>query len=208
MIGQLLAVDPSVNSVGASLFTNGVLTACARIKSHVDTKLGHGIRCLGMAAQVRMWCVEHGANPSHIVFEWPQIYRAAKSKGDPNDLPALAGVGMAVVALLAGGALQAIVTPTPAEWIGQCPKVCPRCKGGRVAAAVTRVAGKRVARARNCETCHGSKWETPRGRRIRGCLTAAEVLLVPDQHDAIDSVGIGLYGLERLKLTQVFPGAI
>lgn len=200
-MSQLLAIDPSINSVGASLFVGGVLTACTRLKSKVDTKQNLGVRCLGMAAQVRMWCVEHGANPSHIVFEWPQIYRAAKSKGDPNDLPALAGVGMAAVAMLATGALQQILTPTPAEWIGQCPKVCNRCSGKKLNGTLPKA--KKV-----CDLCHGSKWETPRGRRIRACLTAAEIALVPDQHDAIDSVGIGLYAEGRLKLVGVFPGAV
>ena len=80
-------------------------------------------------------------------------------------------------------AYAAILTPTPAEWIGQLSKVCPACRGKA---------------KKKCSECRGSAWETPRGRRIRSRLTPAELALVPDQNDAIDAVGLGLYALGRL----------
>ena len=54
-----------------------------------------------------------------LVIEWPQVYRAGKSKGDPADLLPLVGVGMCLAGLLHPGAIK---SPTPAEWIGQLPK--------------------------------------------------------------------------------------
>lgn len=54
-----------------------------------------------------------------VAYEWPQVYVASRSKGDPNDIIPLAAIGAAVAAHL--GALD-VVAPTPAEWIGQVPK--------------------------------------------------------------------------------------
>lgn len=55
---------------------------------------------------------------SLIVAEWPQVYRASRSKGNPNDLIGLAGI----IGSLAGRLDVPVRTYTPAEWIGQCPK--------------------------------------------------------------------------------------
>lgn len=76
-----------------------------------------GARCLAMARRVLTCC---NAGVTELAFEWPQVYRGAKSKGDPNDLPGLAGVGMAVAGMLPG--LELVRSPTPAQWSGQLPK--------------------------------------------------------------------------------------
>lgn len=55
------------------------------------------------------------------VIEKPQVYRAAKSKGDPNDLITLAiRVGRYVEKLAMRGIACNLVTPV--EWKGQVPK--------------------------------------------------------------------------------------
>src|SRR5690606_24449015 len=123
-----------------------------------------------------------------IAFECPQWYERAKSKGDPNQLAGVAGVAANVCGMLHRNN-PVILSPKPAEWIGQISKVCPTCKGKA---------------KRKCSDCHGSAWETPRGRRIRSRLSPAELALVPDQNDAIDAVGIGLWALGRLKPERAY----
>ncbi len=193
---SLLAIDPSLRSLGASLFEGPELVACTRIIAAMGTDVEVGVRCLGLASQVNTWITGLRARIDSLVFEWPQIYseKQHKSKGDPNQLVPLAGIGMAVASMLAvRGTLADLRTPTPHDWVGQCPKVCPKCHGKA---------------AKKCKVCEGSAWKTPRGRRIRACATPAELARVPDQHDAIDSFGIGLWGVGRFKLVQIFPGAV
>lgn len=53
-----------------------------------------------------------------VVYERPQVYRVGRSKGDPNDLLPLFGVGAAIAARLDVEA----VSYTPASWIGRIKK--------------------------------------------------------------------------------------
>lgn len=196
-MSELVSIDPSINSVGAARWSDGVLVAAAQVRglaSVADKAIG--VRCLAMAVEIHRWHTPKPPAhfPLELAFEWPQVYRAVKSKGDPNQLIGIAGVGSALAGIFAAqNRLANLVTPTPAEWIGQLPKVCPACRGRR---------------SKACKACGGSAWETPRGRRIRSRLKPSELALVPDQHDAIDAVGIGLYALGRLDVARVFPGAV
>ncbi len=171
----LLALDPSMNSAGVALFRDGVLRACARVKSTANSTNDPGQRWVTMAREIVHWSrgdVDRpGGTPSVFVFERPQVYRAGRGGKNPNDLFGLAGVAGAVAALLAHDAHIEIRTYTPAEWIGQIPKT------KTVAGALTSV----------------------RARRILGPLSLAEHALVPAQHDAVDAVGIGLHSLGRLR---------
>ncbi len=193
----LLSVDPSLNSAGAAIFVANRLVACVRVQPAItDTSDCFGARCLDIATGITKWFASRYSATELVdfVFEWPQIYTAIKSKGDPNDLPPLAGIGMAVAAKLqSAGVLGRIFTPTPAEWIGQCPKVCQTCHGKN---------------KKKCKRCNGSAWKTPRGIRIRDCLAQREIDLTPDQNDAIDAVGIGLHRSGRLVSGRVFAGAV
>ena len=115
-----LAVDPSVNSPGVAMFNpSGELIATKRFQFEESTD-PIGTRCARVALEIRRWYLQQ-ATPfikPYLVFEWPQIYRASKSKGDPNDLIALAGIGMALAGMLECG----VSTPTPAQWAGQLKK--------------------------------------------------------------------------------------
>ncbi len=194
---ELLAVDPSISSAGVARFTHdehGVAVCVAAARIPVTSEGPPGVRCLMMAAAIRRWVGHLRFSRLELAFEWPQIYTSAKSKGDPNQLIGIAGVGCALAGLLAGqGLIGDVLTPTPAEWIGQLPKVCPVCRGKA---------------KRKCLACEGSAWKTPRGRRIRSRLSPAELAVIPDQNDAIDAVGIGLWSVGRLELVGVFPGAV
>ena len=116
----IVAVDPSVRSPGVAVIERGELVGAARLpfSAKIDER---GERARQVAALIAAWVRPRtlGGGVSLVVYEWPQIYRASKSKGDPNDLIALAAVGAGVAAFLAADEIR---TPTPHEWIGNLPK--------------------------------------------------------------------------------------
>ena len=179
---MLLALDPGLNSPGVALFAYGqdaFLRAAARLViPDAFAELPDGARWMSVAHEIASWVNARGRVRT-VVFERPQWYARGKSKGDPNQLAGIAGVAANVTGLLSPSAVS---SPTPAEWIGQLPKTCATCRANK----------------KKCPACFGSAWNTPRGRRIRSRLTPAELALVPDQNDAIDAVGLGLWKLGRL----------
>jgi hypothetical protein len=177
--GDLLAVDPSLTAPGAALFRNGILLAAERVKiDRSYTQMDRGERCSWVANDIFCWGLRYyGMRPTTLVFEWPQIYSVGKSKSDPNDLVSLAAIGADLAGKLTGTLLTRI-TPTPAEWIGQCPK-----------------------------RTTGDPWTSPRGVRIKSRLSTEEFKRVVPSHDAVDAVGLGLYALGRLDRKRVFSGA-
>jgi hypothetical protein len=188
----LLALDPGMNSPGVALFvpnTPGqMLRHAARIA--IPTKfasLPPGARWMHVALEIVSWARARG-RITEVIFEKPQWYQRTKSKGDPNDLVGCAGVAANVTGMLSQTEPIEALSPEPAVWVGQLSKKCPTCKANK----------------KTCADCHGSAWETPRGRRIRSRLTSLELPLVPDQNDAIDAVGIGLWALKRFEPISVF----
>lgn len=182
---MLLALDPSVRSSGVALLDErtGKLIAVSRVKRNDLDNAPDGARWISMAASIWRWVDNTLDVNKHltftdfvntIVFEKPQIYRASRSKGDPNQLIGLAGVAMAVVGLFHQESPVAVYSPTPAEWCGQLPKATK-----------------------------GSAKASPRAQRILSRLSSEELALVPDQHDVIDAVGLGLWRLGRLAPRRV-----
>ncbi len=179
---QLLALDPSVRSPGIAIFKDGTLVIADRVKipKYDVEKFSDGARWDFVArrilASVRPCLSDVTEGATDLVFELPQIYTWGKSKGDPNDLVGLAGVAGALVGhLVQSFPLLGVYSPTPAEWIGQLPK-----------------------------STKGSAKESPRAQRILSRLSAEELARVPDQHDALDAVGLGLWRLGRLEPRRVF----
>jgi hypothetical protein len=195
--GDLLALDPSVNSPGVVLFRHGVLIAAAKVKiDEAFAELGRAARCMRVADEVIVWWAEQEGvgTVRTVIYEWPQIYSEAenKSKGNPNELLGLVGVGQSLATALTvyniqhGARPPEVLSPTPAEWTGQVPKTI-------------KIGGKnRIPK---------DPWTSPRGMRIKGKLQPGELKSVPAQHDAIDSVGLGLWALGRYDRVRVFPGA-
>lgn len=179
--GELLAIDPSIRSCGVALFRAGRLAEVARITMPSDTTVPIAARCLRMAYKICEWADSNSALPRVVAFEWPQVYRAGKSKCDPNSLTPLAGVGCSVAALVSAyhpHTIVEVLSPTPAAWAGQLPK---------------------STKARK---------ESPRAKRIRSRLDEDEARLwYPGiTHDEIDAIGIGLYALDRFKPLRVIAG--
>lgn len=177
-VGDLLASDPSIRSPGAALFRDGKLIAAARIKFPIDTTRNVAERSIIAADAIAAWALEQGAHPNALAFEWPQIY-ASDTPARANAVVTMASVncalatGLIVAAAMRGKALQ-VLSYVPAEVWGQVMKHKT-----------------------------GSAKASPRGKRILSRLDAAELQLVPDQHDALDAVGIGLHALGRLGIRHV-----
>lgn len=139
---SILSVDPGLRHPAAALFRRGQLRAASRVRVPSSWHgLGVGERCRLIGGAIHAWAEQEGLEMSamieglelelagdaagartvrrargveQVVIEWPQIYRLSKSKGDPNDLPGLAGVGMAI-----GGRLDVeVVSYLPKQWAG------------------------------------------------------------------------------------------
>lgn len=217
---MLLSIDPGMNSPGVALFDNASrLFRAGRVPiptRYATYRPGH--RWMVVARDIVQWlCSESGVNHvddrmiTDVVFEKPQWYQRAKSKGDPNDLVGVAGVAANVTGMLSCHRDIRVFSPEPAEWIGQCPKVCPVCKGKKTAptigftqSMINAKNGKHKREKTYCAACGSSAWGTPRGQVIRRRLDERELALVPDQNDAIDAVGIGLFAVDRLKPVSIF----
>lgn len=115
---RLLSLDPGIRGSGVALFNDGKLVACDYVKNPV--KKGNDLEAIrSMALAVGRWTATDNLDVGALVCEYPQIYGPAFSKGDNNDLLALAGVGSALAALYPD---VPVTTVLPREWKGQVPK--------------------------------------------------------------------------------------
>lgn len=178
----LLAIDPGLRGCGAVLFEDGVLRAAAYVR-------GEGVpEVLLMLARatalgVERWVVERiderlpslfGVREAvdRLVLELPQTYGGRASRGDANDLIALAAVDGAIAALFPLASVQAV---RPHEWKGSVPKP----KSAR---------GKYIVQERVWERLSAEE----RGRVV---WPKAEKL----KWDVADAIGIGLWALGRFE---------
>ncbi len=166
-----LAIDPGLHSPGIALMTDDRIIRTVHLGPERDILDSVGARCLDIARQIADWTFRVVCDRVELIFEWPQHYdaRAGKTKGNPNNLTPLAGIGMAVAGIMQerGILLGDPVTPMPAQWIGQLPKVCPLCD---------RAPGKKT-----CKVCKGSAWRTPR-RRTRPTIGRRDPRTPPRWH--------------------------
>lgn len=131
---SILAVDPGIRGSGVALFRDGRLIAAAYVKS--PAKAGNrAAEAAAMAYAIATWAMIERFADRMLVVEWPQVYasriRAGTTKGDPNDLLALCGVGAAISACLN----VPTVTYLPHEWKGSidgdvmCARIMTRLDG-------------------------------------------------------------------------------
>ena len=119
MPSTLLAVDPGIRGCGAAMFTAGVLTRAAYVKSPVATgNTASAARAMGHAV------AEWAKGPiDALALEWPRVYatriREGKSDADPNDLLGLAAVDAAIAMVLAYTPVECFA---PSDWKGQMKK--------------------------------------------------------------------------------------
>jgi hypothetical protein len=194
-----------MGSPGVALFSSTQLCSAAALPSpEAWRELAPGKRWLEVAKVIAEWARKEahrtgGTTVESVIFEKPQWYPRGKSKVDPNGLVGIAGVAANVTGMLLP---HDVLSPTPAEWIGQLPKVCTYCEGRKTAPRTDGRRGRGVTRI--CKVCNSTAWGTPRGVYIKKRLRAEEIARCPDQNDAIDAVGLGLWSLGRLQPVSVF----
>lgn len=178
-----LGLDPALNWPGWAVMVDDALIAAGAVSCtrYVGEPIGHRVKLVAkrVLAEIADVLAPHRALNciTHMAAEIPQVYTRGKSKGDPNDLIPLALVVGEVSGQLGPGV--DVWMPTPAEWIGQLPKVT-----------------------------RGDPWASPRGLRIRSRLDADEFRLVEDvRHDAVDAIGLCLAKRGRMDRRRVFAGA-
>lgn len=198
MIPDLVALDSGTRSPGIALFSGTTLLTATNIDVTEYAGQPEAMRWLNIGRVLTGFVrsrVPANVEFLNVVFERPQWYARHKSKGDPNQLAGLTAVAGVFIGQLAMAFPVFVGSYTPAEWIGQLPKVCPACDGKK---------GKGRGKKRIvCPECRGSDWETPRGRYIRRHARPDELRRCPDQNDAIDAFGIGLYESKRLEPRHV-----
>lgn len=183
----LLAIDPSTTCTGLAVFRGGKLWGTRAVFPRKDRPDDVGARAREMVWGV-INALDFGIPPSTVRAvhsEWPQIYRASRSKGDPNDLPAIAGIAVGIAAACMSAEFR---TWTPQEWAGQIPKESER--------------GKLLKR---------DLFTNARAEHIASRLSVEElnVFGAIDTYDELDAIGIGLHALGRgiTKRHRVMKGA-
>jgi hypothetical protein len=167
----LAAVDPGIRGCGVAVFEGGVLALCQYVVNPMEA--GGGADAAATMAREVYYAIDR-FRPRALVVEWPRVYataiRLGRSKSDPNDLLALAGVDAAIAALCADhiSGLGSVTSYAPSEWKGQVPK---EVMLGRIRSKLTRMEDDLVDAVK------------PASKR----------------HNAIDAVGIGLHHIGRLK---------
>lgn len=173
---HVLALDPSVRSPGLALFADGQLTRACNLPIKRSSTATQNDSQLGPSEFAR-W--HHVAR--YIIDTMPTDIHTVVF-----ELPQIYTWGKGkgdpnqLLALAGVGAIVAAhyntftLSPRPAEWIGQVPK-----------------------------STKGSALTSPRALKILSRLSTEERALVPDQHDAIDAVGLGLWALGRLATKRV-----
>ena len=188
-----LGLDPALNSPGMGVFRDDVLIAAANVKiAKTAAELEPAERVRFVARAIVSWFelfvntqLEIPLRPFTVVYERMQIYGVAASEGDPNDLIPLSEIAAAVAFKLEP---ERVICVTPREWTAGTSK---RVKVG------------------NRKKLPKSIWEASRGKRVKMILTAEELALIPDQHDALDGVCLAMHATPRALATprRVFPGA-
>lgn len=170
-MSRLIAIDPSMTRIGVAIFDDGDLTHTHVVRGSTPTDMDR-VERIGRIAQETLALFAHEAC-EHMVFEWPQIYERAKSKGDPNSIMLLAGVCAAIGAQMQIAHGTQLHSYKPKEWAGNVPKDT---------------------------TVSGCKF-SPRAVRIRRRLSIQELVVwdLAKYDDEIDAIGIGLKWLGRYE---------
>lgn len=153
----LLAFDPGTMRSGWAFFSDDdelVEAGVVRASGVVEM-----IRALGGI----------GICPNTFVVEVPQIYTAAKSKGDPNDLVAVALVAGAAIERFGARARAGVVKAKPRDWKGTTPK--------------------EINHTRTRAKLSPDELSVVQSAALRAGKTASL--------DLLDAVGIGLWALRR-----------
>lgn len=185
-MSTLVSIDPGLRACGVAVFVDGLLVG-AHLARNPEKKVrgAPAWDAMSLAVQNELWDhypifrggFGHGNEPGVLVLEQPQVYGGPRGE-DPNDLIELAGVDGAILGRLEP---RKAVSYLPRQWKGQVDKVI-MCR--RILKS-TRVSDSELAAA---------------GLTRCGSEIGVRHHSIPDSliHNTIDSIGIGLYFLQRL----------
>ncbi len=114
---RLLAVDPGLKCTGVAVFEGSRLVRGFVVRGPRDGDTADRARAVASGVLEKVPAVDR------VIYEWPQVYRFGRGKGDPNDLLALVAIGSAVAALYPAARVESV---KPAEWKGQRAKEAMR----------------------------------------------------------------------------------
>lgn len=119
---RVIAVDPGLRHSGIAHFAGGLLSSAQLLV--LDTNLKARPTLAARMAGKILESVPSDFNGCDLVCEYPVVYGGAgQRRGDSNDLVALGGVGIALLALgLHTGTFGAVTLYEPRQWKGQVPK--------------------------------------------------------------------------------------
>lgn len=117
---RMLSIDPGTRGCGAAWWFDGKLAGATYIENPSDKGIGPR-ECADMAHAVHKWWSSQWYDPYVLALEIPQIYQraAGKSKGDPNKIMPLFGIGAALAALFP---VTVVHFGTPHDWKGGVKK--------------------------------------------------------------------------------------
>ena len=180
-MSRLLACDPSVRRPGVALFFDTRLVACDVLRPAPADDPSQ--RCRVAVLAIVGWALD-SRRVTRLDFltdldELVVEWPQWYATGKSKGDPNdLAYLAGIDVGLAVAFPGAAVRSPVPRDWIGGLPKATS-----------------------------GDPWASPRGVRIAARLSDAERALVPDSHDAIDAVGLGLWACDRFDRRRVYSGA-
>lgn len=117
---MILSVDPGTSVCGVALWTTGgKLIQAGAIR---EVSQPPPIRKLLLVDAVKAWVNKWGFTDGSVVVECPQTYDGRASRGDGNDLIALAEVVGALAYALVDRKTIELVEVSPSTWKRQIPK--------------------------------------------------------------------------------------
>ncbi len=175
---RMLSLDPGTRGCGVAGWVDGKLDVAAFVENPLDE--GSGPReCAEAARAVYVWWDQQWFSPDVLALEVPQIYQraAGKSKGDPNKIMPLFGIGAALAALFP---VAKVMYGVPHDWKGGVSKP----KTTKTVYAVK----PRVLDRLSPDEQNVIEWPTS----------------VKKEWDVVDALGVGLFHLGRFQRHRVF----
>ncbi len=154
----LVSIDPGKRGCGCALWQDGELRAAAYVPTlnSLEQEMANIVGSMSCAVEDWIDDLPTGlVSIQSLVVEYPQTYGGRASRGDANDLVAVALVAGAIVGCYSHLPIKLIL---PAEWKGQIPKKTKhgtnpielRCKKKLSALEVSKIAlPSRAALAHN-----------------------------------------------------------
>ncbi len=182
---SMISIDPGTRGCGVASWNDGKLHRAAYV--HNTERKGSGPReCAEMAWALHRWI---DWEVDVLALEIPQIYQRAggTSKGDPNLLISLFGIGAALAALLPDAE---VIYGVPKSWKGTTKK--PEIAKGKY--IITTLVKERLAP----EELAMIEWPTVLSKKA---VTDADR---KRDWDVADALGVGLHWLGRFERTRVY----